>query len=126
MAGAEPIQSQEPGTSSLPVSQVGTGSQSFGLSSTAFPGYRQGDGWEVELPGLETAPIWDPDTFKVRTLTYAIMPGPTYHFIYTSLFKVILPTTLFQLTITKRNEKIGTTAYLNFSRNNTLLFKIGF
>ena len=50
------------------VSHVGAGSQSFGPSSTAFPGHRQGAGWEVELPGLELVPIWDLGAFKVRTL----------------------------------------------------------
>ena len=59
MPGAEPIQSQEPGTS-YQVSHAGAGSQGFGPSSTTFPGHRQGSGWEVGLPGLELAPIWDP------------------------------------------------------------------
>ena len=46
---------------------MGAGSQGFGLSS-AFPGHKQGARWEVELPGLEPAPIWDPGAFKERTL----------------------------------------------------------
>jgi len=50
------------------VLHTGAGSQGFGLSSTAFPGHKQGAGWEVELLGLELAPIWDPGTFKARTL----------------------------------------------------------
>ena len=42
-------------------------SQGFGPSSTAYPGHKQGAGWEVELPGIELAPMWDPGTFKART-----------------------------------------------------------
>ena len=30
--------------------------------------HKQGAGWEVELSGLEPAPMWDPGTFKARTL----------------------------------------------------------
>ena len=37
------------------VSCAGAGSQSFGLSSTAFPGHKQGAGWEVEPLGLKQA-----------------------------------------------------------------------
>ena len=44
----------------LRVSHAGAGSQSFGLSSTAFPGHKQGAGREAGLPGLEPAPTWDP------------------------------------------------------------------
>ena len=42
------------------VSHAGAGSQSFGPSSTAFPGHRQGAGREAGLPGLDPAPIWYP------------------------------------------------------------------
>ena len=42
--------------------------QGLGPSSTAFPGHTQGAGWEARLLGLELAPIWDPGTFKARTL----------------------------------------------------------
>ena len=38
----------------------------FGL--WAFPGHKQGAGWEVELLGLELVPICDPGVFKARTL----------------------------------------------------------
>ena len=61
------MRSQEP-EASLWVSHVGTGPQNFGPSSTAFPGHKQGAGWEVEVLGLEPGPIWDPGGFKVRTL----------------------------------------------------------
>ena len=47
---------------------MGEESQSFGTSSTAFPGHKQRAGWEMGLPGLELVPIWDPGAFKVRTL----------------------------------------------------------
>ena len=50
------------------VSHAGAGSQGFGPSLIAFPGHKQGAGWEVELLGLEPAPIWDPGVFKARTL----------------------------------------------------------
>ena len=51
----------KPGASSR-FSQAGAGSQSFGPSSTAFPRYKQGAGREVEHPGYEPVPIWDPVT----------------------------------------------------------------
>ena len=51
------------------VSHAGAGSQDLGPSSTAFPGYKQGAGWEVGLLELELAPIWDPGACKARTLT---------------------------------------------------------
>ena len=41
------------------VSHASAGYQGFGLSSTAFPGQKQGAGWEVELLGLELAPMWE-------------------------------------------------------------------
>ena len=47
---------------------MGAGSQSLGPSSTAFPGHKQGAGWEVEPLGLEPAPTWYPSTLKVMTL----------------------------------------------------------
>ena len=53
------------------VSHMGARSQSFGPTSTAFTGHRQGAGWEVELLGLEPPLIWDPSAFKVRTLAAA-------------------------------------------------------
>ena len=52
----------------LLASHMGAGSQSFRPSLTAFPGHSRGARWEVELLGLEPAPIWDPGTFKARTL----------------------------------------------------------
>ena len=51
------------------VSHAGAGSQSFGPSSTAFPGHRQGAGREAGLPGLELAPIWDPGRARRGPLT---------------------------------------------------------
>ena len=33
-----------------------------------FPRPKQGAGWEVELAGLEPAPLWDPGAFKVSAL----------------------------------------------------------
>ena len=60
---AMPIWSQDPGTSS----RYPTGVQdpkAFGPSKS----HKQGAGWEVELPGLEPVPIWDPGAFKARTL----------------------------------------------------------
>ena len=44
------------------------GSQGLGPFSIALPGHKQGAGWEVELPGLEPAPIQDPGVFKERAL----------------------------------------------------------
>ena len=66
------------------VSHVGAGAQSFGRSSTAFPGHRQGAGWEAAWLGLEPVSIRDAGTFKVRTLTtyYAIVSGPSMGFFY--------------------------------------------
>ena len=40
----------------------------FGPSSTVFPGHKEGAEWEMELPGLEPEPIWDPGDFKGRIL----------------------------------------------------------
>ena len=51
------------------VSHMGAGSQGFGPPSMAFLGNMHGAGWEVELPGLEQAPVWDPGAFNVRTLS---------------------------------------------------------
>ena len=51
-----PILCQSEARSFFWVSHAGAGSQSFGLSS----GHKQGAGWEVGLPGLEPAAIWDP------------------------------------------------------------------
>ena len=59
------------------VSHACAGSQSFGPSSTAFPGHRQGAGREAGLPGLEPAPIWDPGRARRGPLTTcATAPGP--------------------------------------------------
>ena len=55
------------------MSHAGAWSQGFGPSSTAFPGHEQGAGWDVELPGLELAPIWDLGTCKVRTLATRLL-----------------------------------------------------
>ena len=52
----------------LPGLSHGTGSQGFGPSSTAFPGYSQWAAWEEWRPGLEPTPIWDPGVCKARTL----------------------------------------------------------
>ena len=57
---------------------MGAGSQGFGSPATAFPGHKQGDGWEVELLGHEPVLIWDPGVFKARTLKslgYHAWPG---------------------------------------------------
>ena len=43
------------------VSHMGFGYQSFGPSSTAFSGHKQGAGWEVEMPGLELASYGIPE-----------------------------------------------------------------
>ena len=50
------------------ISHMGAGSQGLERSTTAFPGHKQGAGWEVELLRLEPVPIWDPSVFKVRTV----------------------------------------------------------
>ena len=52
---------------------MGAESQGFEPSSTAFPGHKQGAGWEMELQGLELVPIWDPGTFKMITLTATLL-----------------------------------------------------
>ena len=52
-----PILCRSEARSLFRVSHAATGSQSFGPSLTAFPGHRQGAGWEA---GIEPAPIWDP------------------------------------------------------------------
>ena len=51
--------SQSEARSFFQVSHVGAGSQVFGLTMTAFPGHRQGAGWEAGPPGLEPAPMWE-------------------------------------------------------------------
>ena len=74
----------KPGARSLLwVSHTGAGSQSFGpsSSSTVFPGHRQGAGWEVGLPGLEPAPIWDPGRARRGLNHCATAPGPTESFL---------------------------------------------
>ena len=55
------------------VSHVGAGFQGFGLSSTAFPGHKQGARWELRLPGLDLASIWDLGAFKGRTLAFRLL-----------------------------------------------------
>ena len=65
MVGAEPIQNRNPDIFlGLP---RGCRVPRLGPSSTAFPGHRQGAGWEVGPPGLEPAPTWDPGMCKGRT-----------------------------------------------------------
>ena len=72
-----PILCQSEARSLFRVSLAGAGSQSFGLSSTAFLGHRQGAGREAGLPGLEPAPIWDPGRARRGPLTtWATAPGP--------------------------------------------------
>ena len=65
MANAVLTRSQE----LFQVSHMGAGSQAYGASLTAFPGHKQGVGWEVELLGLEPVPIWDPSTFKTSSFS---------------------------------------------------------
>ena len=65
-AGAAQIQSQEPGALLGP--HVGAESQGFMPSSTAFPGHKQGAGWEARLPTLEPSFTWDLSMFKAKTL----------------------------------------------------------
>ena len=66
MARTAPIQSQE--LEPLPGLPVDAGSQGFEPFLTAFPGHKQGAGWEARSLGLELDPIWDPGMFKARTL----------------------------------------------------------
>ena len=74
-----PILCRSEARSLLRVSHAGAGSQSFGPSSTAFPGHRQGAGREAGLPGLEPAPIWDPGSARRGPLTTcATAPGPQF------------------------------------------------
>ena len=76
-ASAEPIRSQEPGTTSR-VSHMGAGSQSFGPSLTAFPDHRQEAGWESGAAGLEPASIWDLGVQGEDLNHCAIAPGPNH------------------------------------------------
>lgn len=62
---AELILRQEPG-SHFQVSHAGAESQGFGPSSTGFLGHEQGAEWELEQPGHELTPKWNPTTSKVR------------------------------------------------------------
>ena len=62
-----PSQSQDPGTSSGYPTRV-QGSKALGRPRMNSPRSQEGAGWEVELPGLELAPLWDPGVFKARTL----------------------------------------------------------
>ena len=48
----------KPGTRNFfQISHMGAGSQGLGLFSSAFPGHKQGDGWEVEQLGYKLASI---------------------------------------------------------------------
>ena len=47
-AGVDLIRNEE-ARGFFQVLHVGTGSQGFGPSSTAFPGHKKGAGWEAEL-----------------------------------------------------------------------------
>lgn len=61
MAWAEPIWNQEPNSEA--------GSQGFGPSCPAFPGYKQEAGWEgeqLECGTAGTVLIWDPGAYKMR------------------------------------------------------------
>ena len=58
----------------LRLSHTGAGSQSFGPSWTALPGQKQGAGWEVELLGLEPAPIWDHLRVQVEDFSHYSTP----------------------------------------------------
>ena len=40
---------------------MGAGSQGFGPSSTALPGYKQEAVWELKQQGYKPAPTWDAD-----------------------------------------------------------------
>ena len=72
-----PILCQSEARSLFRVSHAGAGSQSFGPSSPAFPGHRQGAGMEAGLPPLEPVPIWDPGLSRQGPLTTcATMLGP--------------------------------------------------
>ena len=72
-----PILCRSEARSLFRVSHAGAGSQSFGLSSSAFPGHRQGAGREAGLPGLEPALIWDPGRARRGPLTTcATAPRP--------------------------------------------------
>ena len=64
------------------VSKVGAGSQGFGSSSTAFPGHRQGAGWEAGLSVLEPVIIWDPSMFKKSTLAARPLRRAQYSFFF--------------------------------------------
>ena len=71
-----PILCRSEARSLFRVSHAGAGSQSFGPSSTAFPGHRQGPGREAGLP----VPIWDPGRARRGPLTTcATAPGPISH-----------------------------------------------
>ena len=52
------------------VSHAGAGSQSFGLSSTAFPGHRQGAGREAGLAGIRTGAHMGSRACKARTFNH--------------------------------------------------------
>lgn len=67
-------QSQE-ATSIFRVSQVSTGSQGFGPTSTDFPGRKWGVRWEIEQLGHVPVPLWDPGRRKARIYPLAIVLG---------------------------------------------------
>ena len=56
------------------ISNVGAGYQGFGPSFTAFAGHQQRAAWELEIPGSEPTPVWNPGMSKVRALTATLSP----------------------------------------------------
>ena len=81
----------EPGARNLlQVSHAGTESQSFGPFLTAFPGHKQGAGWEVVLPDLEPVPMWNSGTLRARNLAMGHAVGPGKKF-YNKLYKFFIP-----------------------------------
>ena len=66
-ADAVPIRIQEPITSSGSPTRM-QGTKALGHPPLLSPGHKQGAGWEVELPGVELASIWELGVLKLRTL----------------------------------------------------------
>ena len=86
-AGTMPIWSQEPGARNfLQVSHMRAGTQGFGLSSTVFPGHKQGAGWDAGLPGLELIPTQDPGGLKARKLTARLPHWAHTHILYSKQY----------------------------------------
>ena len=50
------------------VKQLRTAPKPWAVLDCFLGKHKQGAGWELELSGLELAPIWDPGAFKGRTL----------------------------------------------------------